>query len=145
MPQRASYGGKKQQAKSKSQINKERKARKKKVDSQRNETVDRVYAELGLEAKGWSREDAELLIRSRALYELADIMQYDSDIETFFEEEDDLIDIAMNMAKDWKRKTHFTRRELEKFASMTEEQKERQGAKAREALEDYKNGITFGF
>ena len=143
MPKRVSYGGTaNHKKKTASQMKKDKAQRAR----DRSKQVDSIYNDLGMKDNGYTRDEAELLLRSGALYEVMAKMDYDStQLEEFVENESDIVDIALNMARRWERKDHFTQKQLDDLAHMSRADRERLGQIAREELEDWRNGITFGF
>ena len=147
MPKRIDYGGRKPKKKTLAQS---RERKKNKVSTQAEQIYkdifeDQDYNKLTSDGKPrYSEKEVELLLRSGALYELMEYMDYRSDqLEEVLEEESAIIDVALNEARKRERYTKFTENQLRKWASMTDEEKERAAEKAREELNDWRNNLKY--
>ena len=149
MPKRIDYGGRKPKKKTLAQS---RERKKNKVSTQAEQIYkdifeDQDYNKLTSDANAkprYSKQEIELLLKTGALYEMMEYMEYSStQLEDFLEEESAIVDVALNEARKRERYTKFTENKLRKWASMTEEQKEREAERAREELNDWRNGLTY--
>ena len=151
MPKRIPYGGKAPKRKT---VASSRERRKNKISTQAEEIYKDIFEPLNESKKRnsnastndqyYTLKDAEILLKTGALYDMMDMLGYRStQLEEYLEEESDLVDIALNEARKRERFDKITENKMRKWASMTEEQKEREAEKAREELNDWRNNLKY--